>query len=229
MRGTSAIGSWSRATACAALVGLGLLLPVAPAAAAGAVTAWDTSGKRPRPCPAIDASNPRRPRGGCLVEMDSHDLEIVVRSVVGDMQFGTACLYSHDMRVDGQGRTYLEGMDGGGPSPCNDTDACDHEDIRPMRGRIEAAPDGRLTHVVDACFDTCMGQFVGELRLGLKKVEGRWVETADRALVGDTGYQIDGDWSMGQRDLDIRPARSSAGGEAAEAWLLTGDPVGWPI
>lgn len=207
----------------------GLLLPAAPAQAEGGVTVWDTSGKRPAPCPAIDDSNLRKLRGGCLVDMDSSGFDIVVRSIVGDMVFAT-CEYWHDLRVDGSGRTYLESIDPGGPYPCNDLNACDHKDVLPWRGRIEAAADGRLTHVVDACFDTCMGQFAGELRLELKQVEGRWVQTADRALVGDTGYQLDGgDWTMLQRGLDIRPSGKSAGGDVAGAWRLTGEPVGWPL
>jgi len=133
------------------------------------------------------------------------------------------------MRVDGSGRTYLEGVTPAGESPCNDMDACDHEDIKPWRGRIEAEPDGSLTHVVNACFDTCMGQFVGKLRLSLKRVGGRWVQVADRALVGGSGYQLDGSWAIDRPGLDIRPS-GSAGSDAAGAWLrLTGEPVGWPI
>lgn len=209
------------------LVALAAALIAAPAAAAGAVTAWDASGKRPTPCPAIDAGDPRKLRGGCEVEMDTRGIAIVIRSVVGDMPFGT-CFYSFDMRVDGSGRTYLEEIAVGGPSPCNDMKPCDNDDPKPWRGRIEAAPDGRLSHVVDACFDTCMGQFVGELRLGLERVDGRWTLTADRALTGSSGYQIDGSWRTEQRDLDIRP-NASAGGDAAGAWRLTGEPVGWPI
>jgi hypothetical protein len=200
--------------------------PAMSAAADGAVTVWKASGEHPAPCPAIDASDPSHPRGGCFVEMHTRDIAIVIRSVVGDMQFGT-CSYEHDMRVDGQGRTYLDGISAGGPNPCNDMNACYHEDAKPWRGRIEAGPDGRLTHVIDACLDTCMGQFVGQLRLSLKRIGGRWEQTADHALVGDSGYQIDGSWYM-ERDVDIRPA-DSAGGEAAGAWRLTGEPVGWPI
>ena len=210
-----------------ALVVLALLLPAASAAAEGEVTVWDTSGKRPAPCPAVDADDLRKLRGGCLVEMHSHAMTIVIRSVVGDLEFGT-CLYEHDMRVDGSGGTYLEGLLGGGPSPCNDTGACDHDDELPWQGQIEAAPDGSLTHVIDACLDTCMGQFVGELRVSLERVGNRWRQTADSVLVGDSGYQIDGSWTMEQRHLDIRPS-GSAGDGVAGAWRLTGDPVGWPI
>ena len=214
------------------LLVVGLAVAVAlllPAPAAGAVTVWDTTGERAVPCPAVDDSDLGALRGGCLVDMYSRELDIVVRSVVGDMVFAT-CKYWHDMRVDGSGRTYLESIDPGGPYPCNDLNACNHKDVRPWRGRIEAAPDGRLTHVVDACFDTCMGQFAGELRLGLERVGDRWVQTADRALTGDSGYRLAGGWYTEKRNvIDIRPAGGSAGGDMAGVWRLTGEPVGWPI
>lgn len=206
-----------------------LVLMAAPAMADGAVTVWDTSGKRPQPCPAVDADDPRALSGGCLVEMHTGAITILIRSVVGDVEFGT-CLYEHDMRIDGSGRTYLEGIKGGGPSPCNDMGACDHEDELPWHGQIEAAPNGRLTHVVDACFDTCMGQFIGELELGLKRVGGRWQQNADRGvLVGDSGYQLDGIWDMEQRHIDIRPSGGSARGEVTGPWRLAREPVGWPL
>jgi hypothetical protein len=198
----------------------------ADAAPGGGVRVSDGAGARQAPCPAIDASDPLAPQGGCKVDMASRDVAIVIRTVVGDMHFGT-CSYEHDMLVDGAGRTYLVGITSGGPNPCNDMGVCDHENAKPWRGRIESGPDGRLAHVVDACFDTCMGQFVGEMRLGLERVDGRWVQTADRALAGDSGYQIDGGWDVTEGDLDIRPS-GSASGEAAGAWL-TGEPVGWPI
>lgn len=214
-----------RGLLCLAVLAASLVV-AAPAAAK--VTVWDTSGPRPAPCPAIDVSDPKQPRGGCVVEtVATGDVEIVIRTVVGDMLFGD-CSYDLDMRVDGSGRTYLQEVAVGGPSPCNDMNSCDRRNPKPWRGQIEAGPGGRLTHVLDACFDTCMGQFAGELRLDLKRVGGRWVQTADRAVTGDSGYQLDGRWRLAPSDLDIRPSRS-AGGDAAGAWLLTGEPVGWPI
>jgi hypothetical protein len=73
-----------------------------------------------------------------------------------------------------------------------------------------------------------MGQFSGKLELGLERVDGRWEQVADGALVGDTGYQINGSWYMGQEDiLDIRSGASA--GDDAAIWHLPGDPIGWPI
>ena len=221
---------------CTAVLAATLLGVAAPAAAAK-VTVLDTSGARPKPCPAIDAGDPAKPSGGCAIETAGvGDVEIVIRTVVGDMLFGD-CSYDLDMRVDGTGRTYIPSPTVGGPSPCNDMNSCYHEDQRPWSGQIEAGAGGRLTHVVDACFDTCMGQFRGKLRLGLERVDGRWTQTADRALTGDSGYQLDGRWKLQPCTFDIRtagpgepsPGDASAGGDAAGAWLLTGEPVGWPI
>jgi hypothetical protein len=208
---------------------LGSTAGSAPASVAGAVEVSDTSAGRRTPCPPVDSRNPRELRGGCVVDMISRDIEVLVRTVVGDTKLGD-CLYRHDMRVDARGRTYLEGIGAGGPSPCNDLEACDRHDVRPWHGQIEAAPDGRLTHVVDACFDTCMGQFAGELRLTLERVGNRWAQIADRALVGDSGYRLDGGWDVERRNLDIRPAAGDAAGPGdpaaallpTGAWQLTG-------
>lgn len=215
---------------CAVLVAVAALLLTAPAAAdaaAGDVRVWDTGGARPVPCPAIEVDRRGDLTGGCALEVSSGDFAIVIRTVVGDMEFGS-CPYGYEMLVDGSGRTKLVDVAPGGQSPCNDMRACNRDDVKPWSGRIEAGPDGRLTHVVQACFDTCMGQFSGELRLGLSRIGDSWRQTADRALVGDSGYQLDGSWDIEQRDLDIRPV-GSAGGGVTGAWRLTGEPVGWPI
>ncbi|HEX2161332.1 MAG TPA: hypothetical protein VHF88_05865 [Thermoleophilaceae bacterium] len=198
------------------------------AASAAEVRVLDTSGPRPVPCAALDLWNPQDPRGGCSTDMFSGSIDIVIRSVIGDMLFGH-CTYEHDMLVDARGRTRLLNIQSGGDNPCNDMGVCEYGRRRPWKGQIEAGPDGRLTHVIQACLDTCMGQFVGELRLSLERIDGRWIQTAERALVGDSGYQIDGSWRMRNRDIDIRPAGGSAGGETAGVWRLTGDPVGWPL
>lgn len=217
-----------RSSVVLALLGAVLLAAAgARPAAAEDVRVFDTSGPRPVPCPPVDVSNPREPRGGCGTDVVPEGTEIVVRSVIGDMLFGT-CSYGLDMLVDASGRTHVVNIAVGGPNPCNDMNACYHEDIRPWRGQIEAGPDGRLTHVIQACFDTCMGQFVGELRLGLERDGDGWRQTADQAQVGDTGYQLDGYWRVTEGDIDIRPD-GSAGGETAGVWRLTGEPVGWPI
>jgi hypothetical protein len=222
-----------RAT-CRSIAGVAFLaamLLIAPVVGASpapdAVTVWDTSGPKAEPCPPIDFSDPRDPKGGCPTDMFSGDIDIVIRSLVGDMLFGR-CSYEHDMIVDGGGHTFLENIAPGGPNPCNDMGACDHEDVRPWEGRIQTASGGRMTHVIQACFDTCMGQFVGELRLRMERVDGSWRQTADRALIGDSGYQIDGSWRMGERGIDIRP-EESASGRVAGLWGLTSEPVGWPI
>jgi hypothetical protein len=196
----------------------------ASAATGGSVTVWDTSGERRVACPPIEAAKPRAPRGGCVVETNSRPIDIVIRSVVGDMEFGT-CVYDFDLRVDGSGLTYLENIVAAGPSPCNDMKACDNDHPKPWRGQIEAGQDGRLTHVVDACFDTCMGQFVGKLELDLERVGGRWALLADRALVGGSGYRLDGGWDMEGGGIDFDAGASGNVG----AWRLTAEPVGWPI
>jgi hypothetical protein len=66
--------------------------------------------------------------------------------------------------------------------------------------------------------------------LTLERVGNRWAQIADRALVGDSGYRLDGGWDVERRNLDIRPAAGDAAGPGdpaaallpTGAWQLTG-------
>jgi hypothetical protein len=195
-----------------------LLLAAAPlaspatglAATGGAVTVWDTSGGAPKRCTAIDTSDPQGDfEGGCVVDMHGQGIDTTVRTVVGDMRFGS-CTYEHNLRIDGSGRTLVEGMQPGGPRPCNDMGACYHEEVEPWEGQIEVDRDGRLIHVVAACFDTCMGQFEGEMTFHLRRSGGVWRQRASEEQAGSSGYVLDGSWEMEQRSIDIRPAGAAA-------------------
>lgn len=212
----------------ALVAALSVAAPSAQGASGGGVVV--TKAGTDEPCPEIDASDPEDVRGGCRASVAGKGtIAIVVRSMVGDMEFGR-CSFGHELRVDGTGGTYLTDLTIEGVNPCNDQGPCFRKAERPLKGQIEAGPDGRLTNVVEACLDTCMGQFAGELRLGMERVEGRWVATADRALIGDSGYQLDGMWDLGKARFDVEPKGGSADGDAvAGIWRLTGEPVGWSV
>lgn len=208
--------------------------PLAHGVAANGVTVWKAGGAEREPCPDIEVRG-GKVRGGCVVSLASGvTVDIAVRSMVGDMKFGT-CSVNHEMRVDSRGNTRIDVLAIEGPNPCNDGGLCYRKNERPWTGKIQAAPGGQLAHVIDACLDTCMGQFAGELRLGLSRVDGSWVETADRALVGDSGYRLDGEWKIGGPKIDIVPSgeqrarRSTDGDAVAGLWRLTSQPIGWPI
>lgn len=172
------------------------------------VAVWDVAGSERARCPDIDVSDPKRPRGGCVVPVRGHGMTVTVRTLVGDIDFAT-CDYPHDLRVDGSGQTYMEDVYFNGPPPCNDMRPCMKDDPLPWRGRLEDAGDGRIEHVVDACFDTCMGVFRGELRLDFRQrrdfFSGRrfWLERASAELLGDSGLGLDGSWQLRSKTIDV--------------------------
>ncbi len=187
----------------AALATLAMAAPSAPATPE--VTVWDKTGDKPRRCSSIDASDPKRLTGGCLISVESEPVQISVRTMVGDVDFAN-CTYDHDLRIDGSGRTYTVNVKSGGKKPCNDIDACVSEHpSRPWPGQIHTAADGSFHHLVQTCFDTCMGQFRGELRLDLTPTENGWRETIATDLVGVSGLQFeDGSWDLEPNTIELR-------------------------
>jgi hypothetical protein len=173
-----------------------------------AVAVWNVARARPAPCPPIDRTYPTMPIGGCKVAVESGPVAVTIRSAIGDMRI-ESCTFKLELLVDASGATMADGIRVSGDSPCNDLGACDYKEPRPWRGRIERGEDGRLHHVLDACFDTCFGRFVGELTLSLERIApGVWRQRADRALVGRSGYQLDGAWRVGRGGVDFRPPTS---------------------
>jgi hypothetical protein len=161
-------------------------------------------GKR-RPCGKLTADA----KGGCSDFITSRNrLRFTVRTLAGDMPFAR-CLYNYDLQIDGSGRTLIDGMISAGKNPCNDVRPCPnakHTDWLPWHGRIERRAGGFI-HRVDACVDTCLGQFKGELIMRLEERGGSWRATAVQSQVGSSGFVFDdGSWDLTIRGLDIRPA-----------------------
>lgn len=188
-----------------AMVAACVAVSVAPPAAAVAdITVLDTTGDKPVPCPSIDASDPAKLRGGCVVQTGGGLMRLTVRSLVGDMEF-VACEFGHRMRVDASGRTYMDQLNSLGKNPCNDVRACMVGNPRPWEGQLVADEQGRIEHVMDICFDSCMGQFQGEARLELSRDDyGDWRQRARGALMGSSGLQLDGAWHLQPGAVDIR-------------------------
>lgn len=145
--------------------------------------------------------------GGCVLEASGGSVELTVNGPLGRIPFAR-CEMSYAMHVDGRGRTVLTDVGFAGFSPCNDAIRCfDDDRVHVFRGRIVQGADGRLRHLVDTCFDTCMGRFSGRMETTLTRDGRRWRERADRALAGSSGWEIDGDWVLEGAELEIVPRR----------------------
>jgi hypothetical protein len=179
-------------TCLIALLAVGV--PTAGTAETGGATVRDGDG---RPCPAIDREDPDRPRGGCVTKVDGSLIAVSVRMMVGDMDFAK-CSYAHRLRVDAAGRTSIEQIKSVGPDMCNDVTVCKKDRAStPWEGRIRWVRDGAFVNVVNACFDTCMGQFVGRLEMRFERANGGWRAVPRHDLVGATGLELDGgDWTI---------------------------------
>jgi hypothetical protein len=189
-----------------------------PAPPDAAVEVWDRSGDRPRLCPPISVAPNGRPEGGCTLPVRSGPVRMRVLTAVGDVDFAT-CRYPHRLRVDGSGRTMMERIVEKGRRPCNDIVACMTASRKPWPGQIAWTGSG-YRHEVQACFDTCMGQFRGRASMDLTVTAQGWRETVSAPLtLGQTGFELaEARWDVGARALTLRPAdRRSAGGSRLPA------------
>jgi hypothetical protein len=192
------------------------------ASQAAGVSVWDTSGARPVECRAIDSANPSKASGGCMVEAKTgRPIRVRVRSMVGDLTFGN-CVYPHTLRIDGSGRTANDIRKVDGPRPCNDIRPCWSKRSEPFAnqpfltwsGQIRLDARGQIHNHVDACFETCMGRFEGDVDIALEPARAIRRAVVSRDLLGGTGFELDGYWNADLGEIDVRP---SAGPSAAVA------------
>ncbi|MEX1141483.1 MAG: hypothetical protein WD993_08590 [Thermoleophilaceae bacterium] len=175
-----------------------------PGRDARAVIVTDAGSGRARPCGEVGRPDDRGTvTGGCVLKASGGSVELTVNGLLGRIPFAR-CEMSYTMHVDGRGRTVLTDVGFTGFSPCNDAIRCfDDDRVHVFRGRIARDADGRLRHVIDACFDTCMGRFEGRMETTLTRDDRRWRERADRTLAGSSGWELDGDWVLEGAELEI--------------------------
>jgi hypothetical protein len=146
--------------------------------------------------------------GGCQIDVTTRRTKLTVTTVFGDFRFAV-CPSSYPISVDSRGRTWTGTRQvaiPGGSGPCGDINSCLDEDGQlPWRGRLGSAGDGTVLHVVDACFETCVGYFVGEISMRLTRHVGGWRAelTGD---VGDSGLRLQSALAV---DGDLAIATSS--------------------
>jgi hypothetical protein len=198
----------------AVVVALALLVLAAastPNATAAPVSVWQGPASTARPC---SDPNPRaypKVTGGCVARARAAKVAIIVRTAFGDLPFAT-CTVHYALHIDRSGRTWIHDLDILGPSPCNDAVGCweDDDEYRgelPWRGRIETIADGRLRHRTEACLDTCMGRFEGRFTTILAPAARGWrARPSGSAMIGTSGWKLDGAWRMPAAVFDVRPA-----------------------
>jgi hypothetical protein len=206
--------AWSLLAALAASV-LVCLSAAVPATAVDAdVVAFERVGKQKRFCDSVDVIG-LPVRNGCLVRAKApkQDLRFTVITPFGSMKFAD-CEYRYTAHIASDGATWLGFLRTGGGNPCGDMQPCLVEGAaiqRPWSGRIHADGQGELYMRVDICLDTCMGWFEGKTRLDLDRVGGAWRIRADKAMVGDSGLEVDGEWTTKDRNLQLQPAPDQDG------------------
>jgi hypothetical protein len=191
---------------------LSVLAVALPGAASATVEVTEPGAEGRVACPAIHGDG----RGGCELRATGRDVELGLMAVVGPVFFGS-CYFDFTLSVDGSGRTLISDVFVYGTSPCTDGQGCVAGPVAtgdraalPWPGRLRERADGRLVNVVDACFDTCLGRFRGRLELELRHARGGWRAVASRALVGTSGWRVDGSWEL---DMDgVAFGGSSEGG-----------------
>jgi hypothetical protein len=159
------------------------------------------------PCSPIRVGNepPFSAAGGCLARVRSRPVEIKIETMVGEAVFAT-CRISFDMRIDGSGRTLVSDFNLFGFSPCNDVVVCFQDrTITPWRGQIVAGADGALRYRTDACLDTCMGRFAGEVVVPLEPRANGWRAEVTSAPLGSSGWVLGGPWRIDAPGVKVDP------------------------
>ncbi len=174
-----------------------------PEAAAIEVVSRSDGGQ---PCPRVERVGGGQVKGGCIVRVIQDPIVYMsVLSMVGVAPFAP-CGFRFEMRVDARGRFAIDDARITGISPCNDVRPCfgeSYEDTVPWRGRLERGDGGSLVARIGMCLDTCMGRFSGPVELGLKRQAEGWRMTADRATVGTSGWELDGEWKVDAHGVDF--------------------------
>jgi hypothetical protein len=159
-------------------------------------TGDDVAGRGGCPPIRIAEDYPEDIEGGCELSATGRGIDLVVKTMVGEMRFGT-CDVNYTVRAESSGRTVVHQIQVRGDTPCNDADACfTDESFLPWHGRIVEDGRGNLRHELDACFDTCMGRFEGKLVLPLTRDARGWRADATTADLGTSGLELDGRWRM---------------------------------
>jgi hypothetical protein len=147
--------------------------------------------------------------GGCEIDVVDPHARIAIHTAFGSILFAE-CRLGYTVSVDGRGRTwtselYVESdLDNG----CGDVEACESAPGKPLpwQGRIYAARDGTFRHHVDACLETCIGFFEGELVTTLVRGSRGWRLEADDATAGTSGFALRSDGRATAPGLEVRAA-----------------------
>ncbi len=178
-----------------------------PAAGGAPVRATRSDGS---PCPPVSEDDYPEVRGGCTVKVTGKVAPLTILTVLGDFKFDE-CALNYRIRIDPSGRTWTDEVQvEGNPKnvTCGDVNACydrAHETEVPWRGRLQTSPDGSFIHRTDMCMTTCVGGFVGELRVRLVPEGDAW-----RGLPidggGDSGLRFDNELAV-RGDLELSAER----------------------
>jgi len=172
-----------------------------------------TSGQGRSPCFEFYVGDfPEIGSSACELNVIDGEVALDVVSSFGQFRFGV-CTVDYTIRADGQGRTWSDvwfdslGLEFSG---CGDVEECLTEDGTeiPWRGRLREEGPGRLLHVMDVCFRTCVGYFKGRLASRLVRRAGRWKAWTVDSSVGRSGFHLTGGAPLEPHSVDFGPASS---------------------
>jgi hypothetical protein len=191
-----------------------------PAQRAAAVTVSEHDG---RSCGELSDARYPVVSGGCRFRVRSTDAVFDVKTVFGEFKLAD-CRLSYHVLVDGAGRTWVDKLEiAGSPkveNACGDINSCwkmmtnsaggRQAAYLPWKGRISGDGDGGFTHTVDVCMATCVGYFVGELRVPIRADGKEWRVDGARAAIGPSGLEMDSRMTVDATGLRLREAGSSS-------------------
>jgi hypothetical protein len=167
----------------------------------------EVTGADGKPCPALSETRFPAISGGCRIDLSSRIAPLTMLTPLGDFKFDE-CSIDYRVLVDAAGRTLTDEFQVLGDRrsvACGDVNGCYDfaaAELVPWRGRIYPDGEDGFVHRMDMCLSTCVGYFVGELKLRLWREDGAWrAQPIDGG--GDTGFRFD-HLLKARGELDIR-------------------------
>lgn len=161
------------------------------------------------PCPALSDQEFPQVSGGCEVHAASSiPAQLAVLTPLGYFAF-EKCSISYRVLADRAGRTWTDTFDATGhpDSACGDVNACFDKDgtLVPWKGRLRSDGEGGFIHRMNACVNTCVGSFTGDLVIRMRPQGKGWrAEPVNGG--GQTGFRFAGPLTMPANGVELEGA-----------------------
>jgi hypothetical protein len=162
------------------------------------------------PCPELSEKSFPQISGGCEVHAAGRaPLQLSVLTPFGAFDF-EKCTISYRVLADRAGRTWTDTFDATGDpdGACGDVNACyskKTQALLPWKGRLRSDGEGGFFHRMNACVNTCVGSFTGDMLMHMRP-EGKGWRTEPVNGGTQAGFRFEGPLTIQANGVEIEAA-----------------------